>query len=51
MKDGVCNEVDICNIGTSERKLLVENILKEVEKDNERFLRRLKSRIDQLVIV
>ncbi|ONK71232.1 uncharacterized protein A4U43_C04F6250 [Asparagus officinalis] len=40
-------EIDSQNPGVSERKLLVEKILKVVEVDNEHFLPRLKSRIDQ----
>lgn len=43
----VSKEVDVCNLGVSERKLLVQHILKVVEEDNERFLHRLKSRIVQ----
>ncbi|KAJ0972688.1 hypothetical protein J5N97_020647 [Dioscorea zingiberensis] len=42
------NEVDVRRLGIQEKKVLMERILKVVEEDNERFLRRLRARIDQV---
>ena len=44
---GEFNEVDIHNIGLKERKDLLERLVKVVEEDNERFLLKLKNRIDR----
>lgn len=41
------NEVDVWRLGVQEKKVLMDRILKVVEEDNERFLRRLRARIDQ----
>lgn len=41
------NEVDAWRLGVQEKKVLMDRILKVVEEDNERFLRRLRARIDQ----
>lgn len=43
----VHQEVDVQNLGMQEKKLLVESILRIVEEDNERFLRRLRDRTDR----
>lgn len=40
-------EVDITNLAPKEKKHLMEMILKFVEEDNEKFLRRLRERIDR----
>lgn len=40
-------EVDVANLGLREKKQLMENILKVVEEDNERFLQRLRDRTDR----
>ncbi|KAK6926633.1 ABC-2 type transporter [Dillenia turbinata] len=40
------NEVDVTNLRSQDKKLLMENILKVVEEDNEKFLLRLRNRID-----
>ncbi|XP_039118156.1 LOW QUALITY PROTEIN: pleiotropic drug resistance protein 2-like [Dioscorea cayenensis subsp. rotundata] len=42
------NEVDAWRLGVQEKKVLMDRILKVVEEDNERFLRRLRARIDQV---
>ncbi|KAM0946167.1 putative ABC-transporter domain-containing protein [Dioscorea sansibarensis] len=42
------NELDVRRLGVQEKKVLMERILKVVEEDNERFLRRLRARIDQV---
>ncbi|WVY95691.1 hypothetical protein V8G54_027842 [Vigna mungo] len=40
-------EVDISNLGFQNRKKLLHAILTTVEQDNERFLRRMRERIDR----
>ncbi|GFP96783.1 pleiotropic drug resistance protein 1 [Phtheirospermum japonicum] len=47
---GVVNEVDVENLGFQERKQLVERLVKVVEEDNEKFLLKLKNRIDRVGI-
>ncbi|KAK6942636.1 ABC-2 type transporter [Dillenia turbinata] len=46
----VQSEVDIANLGLQEKKMLMESILKVVEEDNEKFLTRLRDRIDSHII-
>lgn len=41
------NEVDVANLDAQDKKQLMESILKVVEDDNERFLRRLRDRTDR----
>lgn len=41
------SEVDLNKLGIQERKILVDRILKIVEEDNERFLKRLRDRFNQ----
>lgn len=43
----VQEEVDFANLGIQEKQHLLENILKVVEEDNERFLQRLRDRTDR----
>ncbi|KAK4279541.1 hypothetical protein QN277_011309 [Acacia crassicarpa] len=43
-------EVDITKLGMQEKKILMESILKTVEEDNEKFLQRLRERIDRVSI-
>lgn len=43
----VSKEIDVTRIGYSARKQLMNSILKFVEQDNEKFLRRLRHRIDR----
>lgn len=45
----VHNEVDVTHLGSQDKKQLMESILKVVEDDNERFLRRLRDRTDRSV--
>lgn len=47
----VHDEVDVTKLGVHDKKLLMESILKVVEEDNEKFLHRLRDRIDRCVIV
>ena len=44
---GKPREIDIKNIGFLERKNLLERLVKIAEEDNERFLLKLKERIDR----
>ncbi|XP_052175461.1 pleiotropic drug resistance protein 2-like [Diospyros lotus] len=46
----VRDEVDVTNLGMQDKKQLMESILKVVEDDNERFLRRLRDRTDRVGI-
>ncbi|KAG9444439.1 hypothetical protein H6P81_015779 [Aristolochia fimbriata] len=46
----VHEQIDVSRLGMREKKLLVESILKVVEEDNERFLHRLRDRVDRVGI-
>lgn len=46
----VQEEVDFANLGIQEKQRLLENILRVVEEDNERFLQRLRDRTDRVQI-
>ncbi|XP_049379164.1 pleiotropic drug resistance protein 2-like isoform X2 [Solanum stenotomum] len=52
LDDGKINyhEVDVVHLGLQDRKQILESILKVVEEDNERFLRRLRGRTDRVGI-
>ena len=45
--EGEASEVDVHNLGFQEKKSLVERLVKTAEEDNEKFLLKLKSRIDR----
>ncbi|RXH88534.1 hypothetical protein DVH24_000133 [Malus domestica] len=47
MPGGEASEIDIPNLGFQERKELIERFLKGNDEDNERFLLKLKNRIDR----
>ncbi|KAK4428051.1 Pleiotropic drug resistance protein 1 [Sesamum alatum] len=47
---GAVNEVDIQDLGSEERKQLLERLVKVVEEDNEKFLLKFKNRIDRVGI-
>lgn len=42
-------EVDICKLGMQDRKTLLDGILRIVEEDNEKFLSKMRERIDRLL--
>ncbi|KAJ6713823.1 ATP-BINDING CASSETTE TRANSPORTER [Salix viminalis] len=44
---GVVNEIDIENLGFQERKQLLERLVKAAGEDNEKFLWKLKNRIER----
>ncbi|KAI6669865.1 hypothetical protein NL676_004750 [Syzygium grande] len=46
----VHDEVDVTKLGAQDKKVLMESILKVVEEDNEKFLRRLRDRTDRVGI-
>ncbi|KAM6576200.1 hypothetical protein CsatB_028037 [Cannabis sativa] len=46
----VVEEVDVTKLGSQDKKLLMESILKVVEDDNEKFLERLRARNDRVGI-
>lgn len=45
--EGDTSEVDIYNLGFQEKKNLMERLVKTAEEDNEKFLLKLKNRIDR----
>ncbi|PON66387.1 ABC type transporter protein [Parasponia andersonii] len=45
---GEASEVDIHNLGLKERRDLLERLVKVAEEDNERFLLKLRNRIDRV---
>nr|AIU41654.1 ABC transporter family protein [Hevea brasiliensis] len=47
---GGANEIDVDNLGFQERKTLLERLVKVAEEDNEKFLLKLKNRIDRVGI-
>ncbi|KAJ7951847.1 Pleiotropic drug resistance ABC transporter [Quillaja saponaria] len=47
---GPVNEVDVTDLGLQERKKLLERLVRVAEEDNERFLLKLKERIDRVGI-
>uniref|UniRef100_A0A7N0U871 ABC transporter domain-containing protein n=1 Tax=Kalanchoe fedtschenkoi TaxID=63787 RepID=A0A7N0U871_KALFE len=49
-EDGEAREVDIKNLGVVEKKRLLERLVKIAEEDNEKFLFKLKDRIDRVGI-
>ncbi|KAL6524197.1 transcription factor [Orobanche minor] len=44
------NEVDVRNLGFNDKKTLVERLVNTVEEDNEKFLLKLRNRIDRVGI-
>lgn len=46
----VQSEVDVTRLGMQDKKQLMENILRVVEEDNEKFLRRVRDRTDRYII-
>ncbi|XP_019425122.1 PREDICTED: pleiotropic drug resistance protein 1-like [Lupinus angustifolius] len=45
---GVSNEIDVTDIGFQERQKLLDRLVKVAEEDNEKFLLKLKKRIDRV---
>ncbi|XP_057834777.2 ABC transporter G family member 35 isoform X2 [Cryptomeria japonica] len=43
-------EVDVRKLGFSERQMFIERLFKVVEEDNEKFLRKIRNRIDRVGI-
>lgn len=46
-EEGEAREIDIKNLGLLERKNVLERLVKVADEDNERFLMKLKGRIDR----
>jgi len=46
---GKIDQVDLAKIGPLERQILIDNLLKVIEEDNEIFLLKLRKRIDTYV--
>ncbi|KAL1831046.1 hypothetical protein ACET3Z_000697 [Daucus carota] len=47
-KEGEAREIDIKSLGIAEKRSLLERLVKVAEEDNERFLLKLKERIDRV---
>ncbi|XP_021653514.2 pleiotropic drug resistance protein 1 [Hevea brasiliensis] len=47
---GKANEIEVENLGFQERRTLVDRLVKVAEEDNEKFLLKLKNRIDRVGI-
>ncbi|KAL8217420.1 hypothetical protein R6Q57_020793 [Mikania cordata] len=47
---GPSNEVDIDNLGTKDRKHLLDRLVKVADEDNEKFLLKLRDRLDRVGI-
>ncbi|KAJ4821384.1 ABC transporter G family member 36 [Rhynchospora pubera] len=47
---GKINEVDVENLGPTEKRALLDRLVRVAEEDNERYLLRLKDRIDRVGI-
>lgn len=50
MTPGEANEVDVQDLGSQERKILIDCLVKDLDKDHEKFLLKLKNRIDRVGI-
>ncbi|KAK7245301.1 hypothetical protein RIF29_40140 [Crotalaria pallida] len=48
--DGKANEIDIHKLGIQEKKILLERLVRIAEEDNEKFLLKLRERIDRVGI-
>ena len=48
---GAGKEVDIQGLGVAERKNLIERLMRTAEEDNERFLLKLRDRMERYVVV
>ncbi|KAL9995553.1 putative ABC transporter, AAA+ ATPase domain, ABC-2 type transporter, ABC-transporter [Helianthus debilis subsp. tardiflorus] len=47
---GPANEVDIDNLGAEDRKHLLDRLVKDADEDNEKFLLKLRDRLDRVGI-
>ena len=45
------SEIDIDNLGTEERKKILERLVNVAEEDNEKFLLKLRDRVDRYLFV
>ncbi|KAK7245300.1 hypothetical protein RIF29_40139 [Crotalaria pallida] len=46
--DGKANEIDIHKLGVQEKRVLLERLVRIAEEDNEKFLLKLRNRIDRV---
>lgn len=53
LEDGTvkASEIDVKKMGIDERGHLMRTILNAVEEDNDRFLRRMRARVDRYIII
>ncbi|GAA0165574.1 ATP-binding cassette [Lithospermum erythrorhizon] len=47
---GVAQEIDVENLGYQQRKVLLERLINTAEEDNEKFLLKLRDRLDRVAI-
>jgi len=45
--EGEVNEIDVHKLGLQERRVLLERLVRTAEEDNEKFLLKLRERIDR----
>jgi len=45
--NGEVNEIDVTDMGTQRRKEVLERLVRDAEEDNEKFLLKLRERIDR----
>ncbi|XP_042507477.1 pleiotropic drug resistance protein 1-like [Macadamia integrifolia] len=50
MAEGETKEIDVESLGITERRILLDRLVKDAEEDHEKFLLKLKSRLDQVGI-
>ena len=48
LSEGEISEIDVKKLGLQERRALLERLVRTVEDDNEKFLLKLRNRIDRL---
>ncbi|CAJ1898805.1 unnamed protein product [Sphenostylis stenocarpa] len=48
--EGEVNEIDVHKLGLQERRALLERLVRTAEEDNEKFLLKLRNRIDRVAI-
>ncbi|XP_015972150.1 pleiotropic drug resistance protein 1-like [Arachis duranensis] len=48
--DGVTSQIDVKKLGMQERRYLLERLVKIAEEDNEKFLLKLRNRIDRVKV-
>jgi hypothetical protein len=47
---GAANEIDVTDLAFQEKQKLLERLVKVAEEDNERFLLKVKERVDRYIV-